>query len=336
MKKLFITFFTIIILCCTTLSFVGCSVPKGKVGVKYYDDGASVVAGLKAGVEEIGLIPEPAATMLEKTTTDTWYRLDVQQLYNGVTKAYPQAVLMVKSSLLNAYPQIVTQIQNKIEENVNWAKSNPEDAVNAIKSKFPSTTLKAPQLSVKAIDGCNIYFQSSQDAKQSVNKYIADIRAVASDSANVVGDDFFYQPSANASAEWSKEKITFYAPDGAPAISIAKFIKDGQNLGTDKTVEYSVVQAGAIVGNMSLANADIILMPLNGATKKYNQDANVLDPYKLVSVITHGNFYIMSKTPLTLNDLIDKRVAVPNKGAVPDWTFKTILKANNLQPVVVA
>ena len=40
--------------------------------------------------------------------------------------------------------------------------------------------------------------------------------------------------------------ISVYAPDGAPALSIAKFINDGAAFGTDKTFDYHVVSATEI------------------------------------------------------------------------------------------
>ncbi len=334
MKKL-LAFILCAVTLVSTAVFAGCDNKKDEVNFKYYNEGSEIVAMLKAGTEQIGMLPEPAATMLEKQTPDdTWYRLDVQELYDSQAKAYPQAVLMAKSSLLSAYPQIVSVISSSIAENVSWAKQNPALAVSAIASKLSTTTLKAPMLSEKSIDGCKIYFQSAEDAKTSVNKYINDIRSIDNASANVVDDDFFYQASG-ASGTWSSNEITFYAPDGAPAISIAKFINDNASLGTDKTVDYNVVTAATIVGKMALGDADIILLPINGASKKYKADGNASDPYKLVSVLTHGNFYIMSKTQITLKDLVGGRIAVPNMGAVPDWTIRTVLSKNNFKINVV-
>ena len=55
----------------------------------------------------------------------------------------------------------------------------------------------------------------------------------------------------------------------------------------------------------------------------------------MVAVVTHGNFYIISTTPITVNDLNNKQVAVPNQGAVPDWTFKMVLAKNNLTYLTV-
>ncbi len=341
MKKVLLCVTSLVLATLSALSFGACSPAKtGKVNVRYYPEIADVRAALISGTERVGVMAEPAATMLEKQTPDTtWYRLDVQELYDDEVKGYPQAVLMVKSSLLMAYPEIVTDIEQKINQNVDWAKQNPQIAVDAIKTSFPGTTLKAPMLSSKSIDNSKIYFQSASAAKSSVIKYVNEIRDIDTAGANQVGDDFFYTPST-ANGDWTKQTISFYAPDGAPAISIAKFISDGENFGTGKKVNYNVVAAENVVGFMAQSNADIILLPVNGATKMYKANNNANDPYKLVSVITHGNLYIMSKTEITLDDLKLKEdapenerliLAVPKPGAVPDWSTRIALSKHNLQ-----
>lgn len=126
---------------------------------------------------------------------------------------------------------------------------------------------------------------------------------------------------------------TFVAPDGAPALAIAKFICDNEDFGTDATFDYKVVSATGINAAVTVDKADLVIIPLNAATKLYNADAK--NPYQLISVVTHGNFYLMSKTTLaSANDLIGKVVFVPNPGKVPDWTFKSALTSLNLDFVV--
>ena len=126
---------------------------------------------------------------------------------------------------------------------------------------------------------------------------------------------------------------TFVAPDGAPALAIAKFINDNEDFGTDATFDYKIVSSTAINTAITVDKADLVIVPLNAATKIYNADKD--NPYQLISVVTHGNFYLMSKTNLSsANDLIGKVVFVPNPGKVPDWTFKCALSSLGLEFVV--
>ncbi len=314
MKKLLSLTLTFFLTFAMLLS-VGCSTPKGGVNVKYYGTAQDIVPLMLAGKETIGLIPEPAATNLEKVMQKQGkeiYRLDLQELYESETKAYPQAVLMVKKNVLTE--ELYNQLKSSIEESIGWVNDNVEIAVSAIGSKF-ATTLDASKLTPSAIKGCKIYFENSNEAKESVNKYIGDIRSIDQASANEVDDDFFFNKEETVETI-NQESLTFCCPDGAPALAVSKLINDNNDLGTGKAIEYKVVAPKMLAG-------DIVVMPLNLATKKYK--ANASDAYVCVAVLTHGNFYIMSTDKITVDDLRDRQIAVPNMGAVPDWTIRKVL-----------
>ena len=128
--------------------------------------------------------------------------------------------------------------------------------------------------------------------------------------------------------------LTFYAPDGAPALSIAKFIKDGENFGMNAKIDYNVVSASDIGGVMAQGKGDFIVMPVNAASKMYK--ANSSDPYVMAGVVTHGNLYLLSTEEIALDDLVGKVVGVIGQGLVPDLTFKAILKDRGLLDYVIA
>lgn len=120
--------------------------------------------------------------------------------------------------------------------------------------------------------------------------------------------------------------LSVYAPDGAPALAIAGFINDGYDFGTGAQVEYNVIAANALNG--VVGSGDIIVMPINLATKSYNKNAE--DPYKMAGVITHGNLYVMAKSEISLEDLKGQVVGVANLSNVPGLTFKAVLSANGI------
>ena len=128
------------------------------------------------------------------------------------------------------------------------------------------------------------------------------------------------------------ETLKFYAPDGAPALAISKFINDNENFIDGLTVEYNVVSSSEIGAKMAQGQADLIVMPINASSKLYKANAN--DPYKMVSVVTHGNLFLMSSEPTDLIGLKGKVVGVIGQGLVPDLTFKSILKAHDLLDLV--
>ncbi len=165
------------------------------VKINPFTEVSFIVQEMMAGRETIGLVPEPAASNLEKNYLNSkgqaLYRLDLQELYDSETKAYPQAVLLVKKSVLNANKNLVDLLQTKITESASWIKQNISTAVDAVNNNG-GTTLKEDALSESAINGCKIYWESALDAKLSVKNYINKIIEIDSAKAIPVGDDFFY------------------------------------------------------------------------------------------------------------------------------------------------
>lgn len=325
MKKL-VSLILSIVSVFTVFAFSACGDKDGEVKIKYFAEATDLVAALKSGQYSYGVLPEPAATNLEKLTKDekTWYRLDIQELYDSEVKAYPQAVMLVKESVLNSMPGLVNSIADKFGANVTWVVENPAEAVNAVNSALPdgvTPSLKPAALTEQAVKNCNIKWQSAENSKTAVKDYLNSIIALNETAAKAAADDFFY--AGTASGTFTSDTVKVYAPDGAPALAIAKFIKDGETFGTDKTFNYNVVASDKIGAQVQKGTGDIVILPVNAASKLYK--ANASDPYKLVSVVTHGNLYIMCSENVAEKDLKNKTVGLFGQGLVPDLTFKIVL-----------
>ena len=312
-------------------TFVACNEEGSSKNVYLkYADAQSVMTLLSNGDIDYGLLPEPVATKLEKVKASNikWKRIDVQELYNSQTCAYPQAVLMVKNEILTTYPQLVAEVKAQFQNVVTWLKTdhNISVAVNAVANKFNSTSLKpATILSATTIDNCKINWQDAADAKESVNAYIDDILGIdvglGIQPAQTVGDNFFYNEWSNTGNAIENKTFSFIVPDGAPALAISKFIVEEENFVDGATFNYNVVNAESISNYMNgqQGTADFIIMPLNSATLNY------ANQYKMVSVITHGNLYLMYKND-SIDGLLNKTIGVIGEGKVPDLTLKAILK----------
>ena len=328
MKRLLALLFAVI-LSVFALFCVGCFEPqKEAVNIKYYAEASQIPPLVLSGQETIALVPEPAATALQANATKqgkTLYRLDLQELYDSEQKAYPQAVLLVKKSVLGSHTGIIQALENAISENASWIKTNTEQAVSAIASNG-ETTLNAKALNSNAIDGCKIYLQGASSAKQSVKNYINSIIEIDSTKAKAVEDKFF---DLTSSLTNQKSEYVFAMPDGAPALSVAKLMNDGNNLGTNKTIDYQVVTTTELRNNLVKGTADFIICPVNMASQLYLESSST-DHYVMASVLTHGNFYIISTEQIAINDLAGKQVAVPMPNAVPDWTFRMVLSKHGL------
>lgn len=335
MKKIVKIMSLLLVVALLSFSAFACTKEPESVSVKYYASAADVLPLMKTGKAHVALLPEPAATKLESMTPDkTWYRLDLQQLYDAEEKSYPQAVLMVKTSVINEYADEISGISQKFSENVEWIKSNTTDAVNAVNAHLQegvTPSLAANAINAKVVENCKIYYQSAADAKEQVKGYISDIIAVEQTSAKAVADDFFFAPVAAEKTD--REGFTFVAPDGAPALAIAKFIADEYSFGIDKPFDYKIVASSNIGGVMQKGTADFVIMPINAASKLYK--AHSADPYQMVAVVTHGNLYIMSDEEIEISDLKEKEVAVIGQGLVPDLTFKSVLSKNRMKAVAI-
>ena len=130
--------------------------PKS-VSIKY-TDAPTIMQLLIDDTLEFGLLPEPAASTLQKVKGKnfTWTRLSLQELYDKETNSYPQAVLMVKNDVLQDYPQIVRKMHEKFTDNATWVSENASLAVNAIKTNFASSTLNPNVIDQTVIENCKI------------------------------------------------------------------------------------------------------------------------------------------------------------------------------------
>ncbi len=342
MKKLLSIFLSIALSFSALCLFSACKSQQVSIT---YKDAPTIMQLLIEDKLEYGLLPEPAATTLEKVKGKdfTWKRLSLQDLYDGQAKSYPQAVLLVKEEVLSSYPQLVREVKNKFSENASWVLDNPKIAVNAIKTNFASSTLNPFVMNNTVIDNCKIIWKDAVDSKTYVKNYINDIISVNDSQitapAKAISDDFFYIDNGNEGQAIENKTFTFYAPDGAPALAIAKFINDNENFLNGATFNYNVVSSDDIAKytNDVLGVADFIVLPINAASKTYSNDKA---KYKMASVITHGNLYIMAKvkdgnTEIKLQDLDGKKICVIGKGLVPDLTLKAVLQKNRFEYSII-
>lgn len=123
--------------------------------------------------------------------------------------------------------------------------------------------------------------------------------------------------------------LTFAAPEGTPALAIARLITDNKSI-SGKNVNYKIVNPSNIAKEMQAGLSDLVIMPVNAGATLINKGAD----YKLVSVAVDGSLYLVGKsetaTTLTIDDIKGKRIACIGQQGVPGLVFRYILKENNL------
>lgn len=129
-----------------------------------------------------------------------------------------------------------------------------------------------------------------------------------------------------------KKEITVYAPDGAPALALAKLLHEDTD--TDGTT-YRIVSANGIEARVTYdeekKNADVCVLPLTDANLHLKSGEN----YQMLGVVTHGNFYLLSEQTTAYNaenleELIGKKVGFVQLGKLPGLIFQSILRRENI------
>ncbi len=126
-----------------------------------------------------------------------------------------------------------------------------------------------------------------------------------------------------------------YAPDGAPALALAKGISENSEY-----FNYHVVDSKTIEGYVTgeTPTADFCVLPVNTASLKLGDGAT----YQLLGTVTNGNMYFMTTgTNLDLTEenittaLIGKTVGVVQLPNVPGLTLRAMLADKNIPYTVI-
>ena len=260
--------------------------PKdGTVSIAYVLEGSEFIGGLTAGKMNYGVISEPAATVALNKVGGAERLFDIQKLYDGVSGAtggYPQAALVVKKTFLEAHRGYVADFISAFESGSKWAETSPAEALAAIKSAGSSTV---PLLTSDIARGCNLGFTRASEVKDKLKGFYNALESVQEEGETPVGaklpSDDFYMGEISAPAE-TGVTAKVYAPDGAPAISLAKMIADGY-----AGAQFKIVQP-SIIGASVVGDADIAIMPTNAAAM-LSEKAGIV----MLGVTNFGSLYLI-------------------------------------------
>ena len=279
--------------------------------------------GLRSDIDYY-VVPEPAASAKVKVA-DLNFVGDLQSLYGG-ENGYPQAVVVAKNSLLGT--EILNDFLASLSSSYEWLKNDAnsiETIVGAIQSHLTSgltPSITTNNLTKSVIENCGIKFVTATDSKDEIISFMEKFNSISESSFGMPSDEFFYD-GTGGTAEYS-QKISVYAPDGAPALGVAKLLSENALNNT----EYHIIDPNSVQTLFGESpKADICVLPVNLAVKILGNAKS----YKLVGTLTHGNLYLLSKNGTqidsdNLSELTGKTVGVVNLAQVPGLTFKLILK----------
>ena len=147
---------------------------------------------------DVFVAPEPAASVkAEKTALD--FVGDLQTLYNK-ENGYPQAVLVVKKSLIQTNDRWVKEFLKGVEENAKQLAivtqtAQIEDLCQAVQAHLTeglSPTLTPQNLSQTAIKNSGVRFEYALSYKTQITAFLQEMIEVQSTSASLLQDDFYY------------------------------------------------------------------------------------------------------------------------------------------------
>lgn len=311
------------------LCFTACAPLPSAESVKLVGVSAAEV-GVRSDVDYF-VVPEPAASVKINAVDGLEFSGSLQKLYGG--DGYPQAVVVAKTELLNY--SVCKDFLAALEGSGEWLladTTSPETIVQAVKSHLAedmAPTFNAKNLTKAVVENCNVRFERASDCKERVKRFMTEINGLGTDFGTPA-DGFFYD--GNASDSVYDGKVSVYAPDGAPALGLAKMLAGESDLGDN--FDFRIVDASAIQTFVAGGSpkADICVLPVNLAVKMLGNG----EKYKMLGTLTHGNLFLLSSggekiTVDNVSALRGKTVGVINLAAVPGLTFKLILKNNNIE-----
>lgn len=124
------------------------------------------------------------------------------------------------------------------------------------------------------------------------------------------------------------KNVKMYVPDGLPALSAAKMIKENPSIDKSVNITYEVAKtADLLSAKIMSGEADIAVVPSNLAAQAYNKQL----PYRLAATAGWGSLYVIGAEEIKeWNGLKGKEIYSIGKGLTPDIAFRYLLKQNGL------
>ncbi|WP_032121344.1 ABC transporter substrate-binding protein [Clostridium amazonitimonense] len=124
------------------------------------------------------------------------------------------------------------------------------------------------------------------------------------------------------------KNIKVFVPDGIPALTAAKLMKEKPEIKKNFTIEYNVEKTpDALVAKVLNSEADIAVVPSNLAAQAYNKNLS----YKLAGTAGWGSLFVVTSEDISkVSDMKGKEIYNIGKGLTPDIIFRFILAKNNI------
>lgn len=155
-----------------------------KVYIKYVG-AQQIIAGLKQGTVEYGVLGEPAVTKANAATGSTVV-LDLQKEWKKFygEGQFVQAGLIVNSEKVNV--EFVNALVEKLKQNKQYLYNNADGIGNTLVSVYSETVMKGIKFNASVLDRCNIGCETASSQKAAISAFLT------AHGLTAPNDDFYF------------------------------------------------------------------------------------------------------------------------------------------------
>lgn len=123
-------------------------------------------------------------------------------------------------------------------------------------------------------------------------------------------------------------RVRVAVPDGVPALSMIRLLRERPSMGRHVTISYEVVRSPELMAARIVSGeADIAIVPTNLAAVLYNRNV----PYRLAAATVWGMLYVVSSEGIgSWQDLRGREIYTFGRGLTPDIVFRYLLAQHGL------
>lgn len=148
---------------------------------------------LKSDDIDLFLVPSPTSD-IQISTTPLNLVGSLQEIYNG--KGFPQAIIVVKNSLINNNPKLIKSVLADLENCNEFLTIENKDIICNLISKNLESGLTPvftkENLTQNTIDNSSIKFVSIKENKDEVNSFIQNLKSVDDSCVDLFNETFFH------------------------------------------------------------------------------------------------------------------------------------------------
>ncbi|MBQ7308047.1 MAG: ABC transporter substrate-binding protein [Clostridia bacterium] len=165
----------------------------------YGCDPTAVAQLLSSGSVDYALCAEPSVTILTKNLSAKGIKvcLNLQTAYHDTfNENYPQAVTIVKKTLIENNPKFVKKFIQGLKENDSFlVEDNIETILSAISSHIEEglTPVLNGKLNATSMTNCNVKYVDAYSVKEQIKNYVEKIKLIDATKVNSITDDIFYK-----------------------------------------------------------------------------------------------------------------------------------------------